>query len=162
MNLKTLTAGLGGLVALLLTMLVSLDVVHWTGPQQALVSAEALTLIGFVVAVYAHFRPETSPEPVAVAGSFTALVAATLSLLAGFGVWHMTTNQQDAVMAFVLSAVTFVAAFFARRVVAPLNVDGQPVIDGEVVQPAAPVPVAELATNVVVTKPKAKKAATRR
>jgi hypothetical protein len=95
--------------------LTAFQIVSWTDFQTALVTAEVAALIGLFGALVGHFWRESSKEPVALAATFTATLAATLALGNGF---EWITWSQDQVTAALGVFTTFLGvgcAFFARR-----------------------------------------------
>ena len=96
-------------------MVTVFNVVHWSAAQTALVTAEAAAGAGFVTALLAHLRPNTSKEPVALASTFTALVAATLALGCGFAWWSLTEQQTGAVVGLVTAILGLGAGLLARQ-----------------------------------------------
>lgn len=89
-GVKGLIAGLGGVAVAVITLLTAFNVVNWSNSQTALATAEAAAVVAFLTAVVAHVWHGTKQEPVALGGTFTALVAATLALMSGFSVWTLT------------------------------------------------------------------------
>lgn len=113
-EVKGLLAALGGLAVAVITLLAAFGAVSWSSTQTGLATAEAAACVGFVSACVAHFWPTTQKEPVAVAGTLTALVAATLALLGGFDVWTLTKNEIGALVGLVTALVAVVSSLFAR------------------------------------------------
>lgn len=113
-TIKSLLAALGGVAVAVITLLTSFSVVSWSAAETGLATAEAAAAIGFLSACVAHFWPGTQKEPVAVAGTFTALVAATLALLSGFHVWTLTQDETSALLGLVTAVLAVGAALFAR------------------------------------------------
>jgi hypothetical protein len=58
---------------------------------------------------------------VALAGTFTALVASTLALGTGFGWWSLTQDQAGALLGTVTAIIGVATAMFARQHTTPLN-----------------------------------------
>jgi hypothetical protein len=94
--------------------LTAFQIVSWTDFQTALVTAEAAAVIGLVGAIVGHFWPESSKEPVALAATFTASVAATLALGNGFGWITWSQDQVTAALGVLTAFLGVGAAFFAR------------------------------------------------
>jgi len=90
------------------------QIVSWTDFQTALVTAEAASLIGFFGALVGHFWRESSTEPVALAATFTATVAATLAFCNGFGWITWSQDQVTAVLGVFTAFLGVGAASFAR------------------------------------------------
>ena len=76
--MRALLAAFATLTGAAVGIMTSFDVVHWTPAQTTLVGAEATAFWVCAGAVVAHFCPRTKKQPVAVAGTVTALVSATL------------------------------------------------------------------------------------
>jgi hypothetical protein len=112
---KPVVAALGALAAAVIVCLTAFTVVDWSGSQTALVTAEAGAVLGFVASLLAHLRPATAKEHVALAGTLTALVSATLALGTGFGWWRLTEEQVAALLGMVTATVGVVTAMLARR-----------------------------------------------
>ena len=87
--LAALTALTGAAVGLL----TSFQAVHWTPAQTTLAGAEVAAFWAFTGAIVAHLWPGTKQRPVAVAGTITALVSATVSLGIGFAWWRLNGAQ---------------------------------------------------------------------
>jgi hypothetical protein len=101
----------------------SFEVVHWTPAQTTLVGTEVAAFWAFAGAVAAHLWPATKKQPVAVAGTVTSLVAATLSLGIGFTWWRLTEAQNASLISLVTAIVAVVTALVARTAVQPVQQD---------------------------------------
>jgi len=112
---KAVLAALGVLVATATVFLTTFTVVDWSAAQTALVTAEASAVLGFVAALVAHFKPATAKEHVALAGTFTAVVSATLALGTGFGWWELTQEQTGALLGMITAIIGVAGAMFARQ-----------------------------------------------
>jgi hypothetical protein len=104
----------GGLAAAVIVWMTAFQIVSWTDFQTALVTAEAAALIGFFGALVGHFWRESSKEPVALAATFTATLAATLAFCNGFGWITWSQDQVTAVLGVFTAFLGVGAAFFAR------------------------------------------------
>lgn len=111
---KGLLATLGGVAVAVITLLVAFGAVTWSPTQTGLATAEAAAVIGLLSACTAHFWPGTQKEPVAVGGTFTALVAATLALVSGFNLWTLTQDETSALVGLVTAMLAVGTALFAR------------------------------------------------
>src|ERR1700729_880376 len=100
-KIKGVLAALGGLTVALISLLTAFGAVSWSSAQTGLATAEAAAVIAFLTACAAHFWPSTPKEPVAVGGTFTALVAATLALLSGFNAWTLSQTEISALLGVV-------------------------------------------------------------
>ena len=116
---KPVVAALGALVAAVVVVLTAFTLVDWSAAQTAFVTAEAGAFLGFVAALFAHRKPGTAKEPVAIAGTLTALVSSTLALGTGFGWWSLTQDQAGALLGTVTAIVGVGAAMLARRHASP-------------------------------------------
>lgn len=112
--LTVLTGAIAGLIT-------SFEVVHWTPAQTTLVATEVAAFWAFVGAVAAHLWPETKKQPVAVAGTVTALVSATLSLGIGFSWWGLTEAQNASLISLVTAIAAVVSTLAARTIVTPVE-----------------------------------------
>src|SRR5690348_10615590 len=83
--LTSVLAGLGALAVAVPTFLSAMNIVDWSTPQTAVVSAAAVAWLGLAGAIVAHFWHETKEEPVAIAGTLTAAATATAALGGAFG-----------------------------------------------------------------------------
>jgi hypothetical protein len=117
---KAMFASLGTLAVAAITLLTTFDVVDWSDSQTALVTAEAGATIGFLSAVYAHFRRATPKEPVALAATFTALVSATGALGTGFDWWDLTADEVSALVGAITATIGVGTAILARNNVTPV------------------------------------------
>jgi len=113
-SVKGLLAGLGGVAVAVITLLTAFNAVSWSASQTALATAEAAAVVAFLTACVAHLWPSTKKEPVALAGTFTALVATTLALMSGFDVWKLTQVQISALVGLVTALISVGTALFAR------------------------------------------------
>jgi FtsH-binding integral membrane protein len=104
----------GGLAAAVIVWITAFQIVHWTDFQTALVTAEAVTLIGLIGALVGHFWRESSKEPVALAATLTATFAATLALGNGFGWMTWSQDQTTAVLGVFTAVLGVCSALFAR------------------------------------------------
>lgn len=110
-------AGLAVLTGAIVGIVTSFEVVHWTPAQTTLVGTEVAAFWAFAGALAAHLWPETKKQPVAVAGTVTSLVAATLSLGIGFAWWRLTEAQNASLISLVTAIVAVVSALVARTTV---------------------------------------------
>lgn len=111
---KPVIGALGALAASVIVFLTAFTIVAWTPAQTALVTAETGALLGFLAALLAHLKPATAKEHVALAGTLTALVSATLALGTGFGWWNLTPDQVGALVGMVTAVAGIAAAMLAR------------------------------------------------
>jgi hypothetical protein len=116
-KVAALLAGLTVLTGAVIGLLTSFNAVHWTSAQTTLVAAEAAAFWALASAVTAHLWPLTKKQPVAVAGTVTAFVAATLSLAIGFAWWQLTQSQNASLISLVTAIVAVVSALAARNTV---------------------------------------------
>jgi len=112
-----LLATLTGLTGAVAGMVTSFEVVHWTPAQTTLVGTEIAAFWAFAAAVAAHLWPQTKKQPVAVAGTVTALVSATVALGIGFTWWRLTEAQNASLISLVTAIVAAVSALAARSAV---------------------------------------------
>ena len=111
---KALLAALATLTAALIGILTSFTVVHWKAPQTAVVVAEFTAFWAFIAALVAHFFPQTKQQPVAVAGTFTALVTASVAVGIAFSWWSVTPQQNAYITSFVTALIAVGSALVAR------------------------------------------------
>jgi hypothetical protein len=123
-RIKALLVALGVLATAGITVLTTFDTVDWSASQTTLVSTEAGATIGLLSAVVANYWPDTAKEPVALAATFTALVAATLALGTGFGWWDWTAEETSALVAVITAVIGVGSALFARQRVTPTSPGG--------------------------------------
>lgn len=115
-----IAAVLGGLTALtgaVIGLMTSFDAVHWTSAQTTLVATEIAAFWALASAVTAHLWPQTKKQSVAVAGTVTAFVSATLSLGIGFAWWQLTQSQNASLISLVTAIVAVTSALAARSTV---------------------------------------------
>ena len=117
---KDAAAALLVVVNATIALLVGLAIVSWTDVQVALVLATANTGVGLAVAVYAHLKPGTVAEPVAVGVALTAFTTAVLALLVGFQVFTLTDAQIGLVISLETGVVSFVGLFIVRQRTTPV------------------------------------------
>jgi hypothetical protein len=113
-NPVALVAAIGILAGAVITLVTVFEIVHWSAGQTAFVTAEVAAVAGFLTAVARHFKPDTKQEHVAVAATFTAMVAATLALGTGFGWWTMTEQETAALLGVITGLIGVGSAMFAR------------------------------------------------
>jgi hypothetical protein len=116
-KIAALLAGLTALTAAVIGLMSSFDAVHWTSAQTTLVATEAAAFWALACAVAAHLWPQTKKHPVAVAGTVTAFVSATLSVGTGFTWWHLTQPQNASLISLVTAVVAVVSALVAMNTV---------------------------------------------
>jgi peptidoglycan/LPS O-acetylase OafA/YrhL len=114
-------AGLAALTVAAIGLITSFNTVHWTSAQTTLVVAEAAACWALAGAVTAHLWPQTKKQPVAVAGTLTAFVAATLALGIGFAWWQLTQAQNASLISLVTAIVAVASALAARSKVEPVT-----------------------------------------
>jgi hypothetical protein len=115
--IKSIVGGFLALAAAVITVLTTLNIVHWSSAQTTLVSTAAAAAITFLGAVVAHLWPGTKQETVALAATFTALVAAILSVGTGFNWWHLTAEQVASLISVVTAFLGVSSALIARHFV---------------------------------------------
>jgi hypothetical protein len=101
--------------AAVIVWMTAFQIVSWTDFQTALVTAEAVAVIGFFGSLVGHFWPDCKAEPVALAATFTATLAASIALCNGFGWITWSPNQITAVLGVFTAFVGIGAALFARH-----------------------------------------------
>ena len=116
-KIAALLAGLTALTGAVIGLMTSFDSVHWTSAQTTLVATEVAAFWALASAVTAHLWPQTKKQPVAVAGTVTAFVAATLSLGIGFAWWQLTESQNASLISLVTAIVAVATALAARSAV---------------------------------------------
>ena len=113
-GIAALLAGLAALTVAVIGLITSFNTVHWTSAQTTLVVADAAAFWALAGAVTAHLWPQTKKQPVAVAGTVTAFVSATLSLGIGFAWWQLTQSQNASLISLVTAIVAVASAWVAR------------------------------------------------
>jgi hypothetical protein len=113
-RIAALLAGLTALTGAVIGLMTSFNAVHWTPAQTTLVATEVAAFWALAGAVTAHLWPQTKKQPVAVAGTVTAFVSATLSLGIGFAWWQLTQSQNASLISLVTAIVAVVSALAAR------------------------------------------------
>jgi hypothetical protein len=116
-KIAALLAGLTVLTGAVIGLITSFNVAHWTSAQTTLVATEVAAFWALAAAVTAHLWPQTKKQPVAVAGTITAFVSATLSLGIGFAWWRLTQSQNASLISLVTAIVAVVSALVARSTV---------------------------------------------
>jgi hypothetical protein len=116
-KIAALLAGLTALTGAVIGLMTSFNAVHWTSAQTTLVATVVAAFWALASAVTAHLWPQTKKQPVAVAGTVTAFVSATLSLGIGFAWWHLTQSQNASLIGLVVAIVAVVSALTARSTV---------------------------------------------
>lgn len=113
-KIKGVLVALGGLSVALISLLTAFRAVGWSPAQTGLATAEGAAAIAFLSACAAHLWPSTPREPVAVGGTLTALVAATLALLSGFNAWTLSQTEISALVGVVTALLAVATALIAR------------------------------------------------
>lgn len=116
-KIAALLAGLTALTGAVIGLMTSFNAVHWTSAQTTLVATEVAAFWALASAVTAHLWPQTKKQPVAVAGTVTAFVSATLALSIGFAWWQLTQSQNASLISLVTAIVAVAAALAARSTV---------------------------------------------
>lgn len=109
-----LLAALTGLTGGVAGMVTSFEMVHWTPAQTTLAATEIAAFWTFAGALAAHLWPQTKKQPIALAGTVTALISTTLSLGIGFTWWQLTAAQNASLISLVTAMVAVVSALAAR------------------------------------------------
>jgi hypothetical protein len=116
-KIAALLTGLTALTGAVIGLMTSFNSVHWTSAQTTLVATEVAAFWALAGAVAAHLWPQTKKQPVAVAGTVTAFVPATLSLGIGFAWWQLTQSQNASLISLVTAIVAVASALAARSTV---------------------------------------------
>jgi hypothetical protein len=119
-KIAALLAGLTALTGAVIGLMTSFNAVHWTSAQTTLVATEVAAFWALASAVTAHLWPQTKKQPVAVAGTVTAFVSATLALGIGFAWWQLTQSQNASLIGLVTTVVAVASALAARSAVEPI------------------------------------------
>src|SRR5215471_16642856 len=120
-KIAALLAGLTALTGAVIGLITSFNAVHWASAQTTLVAAEVAAFWALAGAVTAHLWPQTKQQPVAVAGTVTAFVSATLALGIGFAWWQLTQPQNASLIGLVTTIVAVASALAARSTVTPIR-----------------------------------------
>jgi len=116
-KIAALLTGLTALTGAVIGLITSFNTVHWTSAQTTLVVTEVAAFWALVSAVTAHFWPQTKEQPVAVAGTVTAFVSATLAVGIGFAWWQLSQSQNASLIGLVTSIVAVASTLAARSTV---------------------------------------------
>jgi hypothetical protein len=116
-KVAALLAGLTALTGAVIGLMTSFNAVHWTSAQTTLVATEVAAFWALASALTADLWPQTKKQPVAVAGTLTAFVSATLSLGIGFAWWQLSQSQNGSLIGLVTAIVAVVSALVARSTV---------------------------------------------
>ena len=116
-KIAALLTGLTALTGAVIGLMTSFNTVHWTSAQTTLVATEVAAFWALAGAVAAHLWPQTKKQPVAVAGTVTAFVPATLSLGIGFAWWQLTQSQNASLISLVTAIVAVASGLAARSAV---------------------------------------------
>jgi len=113
-NTAGVLAALTALTGAAVGLLTSFQVVHWTPAQTTLAAAEVAAFWAFAGAIVAHLWPGTKQRPVAVAGTITALVSATVSVGIGFAWWRLNGAQNASLISLSTTLVAVGSALWAQ------------------------------------------------
>src|SRR6201989_3015515 len=138
-KITALLAGLTAWTGAVIGLITSFNAVHWTSAQTTLVAAEVAAFWALAGALTAHLWPQTKKQPVAVAGTVTAFVSATLSVGIGFAWWQLTQPQNASLISLVTAIVAVASALAARSTVTAGTTPAQST-SGPPLVPAAQVP----------------------
>ncbi len=116
-KVAALLGGLTVLTGAVIGLMTSFSAVHWTSAQTTLAATEVAAFWALAAAVTAHLWPQTKKQPVALAGTMTAFVSATLSLGIGFAWWQLTESQNTSLISLVTAIVAVASALVARSTV---------------------------------------------
>ena len=120
-KIAALLTGLTALTGAVIGLMTSFNAVHWTSAQTTLVAAEVAAFWALSGAVTAHLWPQTKKQPIAVAGTVTAFVSATLSVGIGFAWWQLTQPQNASLISLVTAIVAVASGLAARSTVTPVQ-----------------------------------------
>ena len=112
---KSIFSALLALGAAIISVLTTLQIVHWSSSQTTLVGTATAATITFIGALLAHFYPNTKQESVALAATFTAVFSSVLALGTGFTWWHLDAEPTAALVSFVASFIGIGSSVFARQ-----------------------------------------------
>jgi hypothetical protein len=129
-KIAALLAGLTALTGAVIGLMTSFNAVHWTSAQTTLVATEVAAFWALASAVTAHLWPQTKKQPVAVAGTVTAFVSATLAAGIGFAWWQLTQSQNASLISLVTAIVAVASALAARSTVEPFRRQLAEAVDG--------------------------------
>jgi uncharacterized membrane protein YfcA len=118
---KRIATALLAVVIPVLAVLAAFNVVDIDSDQTQLAYVFVAAVVWFVVAVIAHFRPDTTDEPVQLGTSFTAVVAAGMGALNGFDVTHLSGDQMAKVMGAIAVLLAFGVSWAQRSAVIPVD-----------------------------------------
>jgi len=111
---KAVLTGLAALTAAVIGILTSFNAVHWTTAETALVVSEAAAFWALMSALTAHLSRQTKQQPVAVAGTITALTTATVAVGIGFSWWNVSSTQNAYIVSLVTALIAVTSALVAR------------------------------------------------
>lgn len=103
------------LVNAIYAVLLVFSVLAWTDVQKGAVLVAANATAGFGLAVFAHFRPATVEEPVALGVTFLAFTSSTLGLAVVFAWFDITEAQAGALQALIIVVLGIPTAVLVRR-----------------------------------------------
>jgi hypothetical protein len=129
-KIAALLAGLTALTGAVIGLMTSFNAVHWTSAQTTLVATEVVAFWALASAVTAHLWPQTKKQPVAIAGTVTAFVSATLASGIGFAWWQLTQSQNASLISLVTAIVAVASALAARSTVEPFRRQLAEAVDG--------------------------------
>ena len=113
-NATGVLAALTALTGAVVGLVTSFQVVHWTPAQTTLAAAEVAAFWAFTGAIVAHLWPGRKQRHVAVAGTITALVSATVSLGIGFAWWRLNGAQNASLISLSTTFVAVGSALWAQ------------------------------------------------
>jgi uncharacterized membrane protein YfcA len=114
-------AALSVALAAVWVTLAAIDAVNWSDEEVVLVTGVSTAAAGLVLSVIAHYRKNTTPEPVAFTTAIYATTNALILMLVGFQYVHWTPDQIGVVLVSVNALLMVPGAFINRRVVEPVT-----------------------------------------
>lgn len=119
LDIPKLTGGLAVVGNAGVAMAVGLGDLNWTDVQNAAVILEVNAAIAVIVALYAHFRKNTTAEPVAILGTLFPFVSGLLGLAIVFVWFGVNADDGTLIETFVIAVFALIGVPVVRSKVTP-------------------------------------------
>lgn len=91
----------------------------WTDPEKGAAFLVLNTSVALGVAIYAHVKPGTRKEPVAIGVTFIAWTESGFGVIVAFGLWHLTAPKAVLVQGVIVAAVSLGSLILTRDATVP-------------------------------------------
>lgn len=121
MDVSKLAAALVVLGNAILAAVIGVAELGWTDPEKGAAFLVVNTTVGIGVAIYAHVKPGTSGEPVAIGVTFIAWTESVFGAVVAFDAFELTAEKVTLLQGVIISAVALLTLLLVRERVTPVE-----------------------------------------